>query len=71
MRQKHTLQKLYLQTNGINVYYKYCRISNQIGLFMQQSIKNLEKNVCDDVKSNHKKFWKYVNNKRKTNVSIL
>ena len=37
---------------------------------MRQSIKNLERNICNDVKNNPKNFWKYVNNKRKTNVSI-
>ena len=70
IRQKHRLWKLYLQTNDTNVYNKYRKISNQIRLFTRQSIKNLEKNLCDNVKNNHKNFWKYVNNKIKTNVSI-
>ena len=70
IRQKHRLWKLYLQTNNINVYNKYREISNQIRLFTRQSIKNLERNICDDVKNNSKNLWKYVNNKRKTNVII-
>ena len=54
-----------------NVYNKYRKISNKIRLFTRQSIKNLEKkNSCDNVKNNPKNFCKYVNNKRKANVSI-
>ena len=34
IHQKHRLWKLYLQTNNINVYKKYRKISNQIRLFM-------------------------------------
>ena len=64
MRQKHRLRKLYLQTNNINVYNKYREISNQIRLFTRQSIRNLERNICDDVKNNSNNFWKYVNNKK-------
>ena len=56
--QRHRLWKLYLQTNDTNVYNKYHKVSNQIHLFTQQSIKNLEKNIFDNVKNNLKKFWK-------------
>ena len=42
-RQKHSLWKLYFRTNNINVYNEYRKISNQMRLFTQQSIKNLEK----------------------------
>ena len=70
IRQKHRLWKLYLQTNNINVYNKYRKINNQIRPFAWQSIKNFERNICHDAKNNPKKFWKYVNNKRKTNASI-
>ena len=68
--QKHRLWKLYLQINNINVCKKYRKISNQICRFTRQSIKNFKRNICDDVKNNPKKFWKYVNHKIKTNVSI-
>ena len=68
--QKHRLWKLYLQINNINVCKKYRKISNQICRFTRQSIKNFKRNICDDVKNNPKKFWKYVNHKMKTNVSI-
>ena len=70
IRQEHRLWKLYLQTNSSNVYNKYRKISNQIHFFTRQSFKNLESNICDDVKNNPKKVWKYANNKRKTHVSI-
>lgn len=56
IRQKHRLWRLYLQTNVTNVYHKYRKDSDQIRLFMRQSIKNLEKNICDDIKSNPKKY---------------
>ena len=71
IRQKHRLWKLYLQTNNINVYNKYRKINNQITLSTRQSIKYVEKNICDDAENNPKRFWKYANNKRKINVSIL
>ena len=51
IRQKHRLWRLYLQTNVINVYHKYRKDSDQIRLFMRQSIKNLEANICDNVKA--------------------
>ena len=70
IRQKHRLWKSYLQTNNIHVYNKYHKISNQICPITRQSIKNLEKNIYDDVKNSSKIFWKHVNNKRKINVNI-
>ena len=36
----------------MNVYNNYHKTSNQIRLFTRQSIKNLEKNICADVKNN-------------------
>ena len=70
VRQNHRLWKSYVQTNNITAYKKYRKISNQIRPFTRLSIKNFEINICDDVKNNPKNFWKYVNNKRKANVSI-
>ena len=50
-------------TNIVKLVTKY--------VFLRDSpSKNLEKNIYDNVKNNPKNFWKYVNNKRKTNVSI-
>ena len=54
IRQKHRLWKFYLQSNDINVYSKYCKISNQTLFFMQQSITNLEKYICEDDKASLK-----------------
>ena len=43
IRRNHSLSTLYLQTSGINIYNKYCKISSQLRLRTQQSIKIFEK----------------------------
>ena len=65
MRKKHRLWQRYLQTRDGKIYLEYRRCSNQLRNITRKAVKNYEKELAKEVKKNPKRFWKYVNMKRK------
>ncbi|XP_076058263.1 uncharacterized protein LOC143035280 [Oratosquilla oratoria] len=52
------------------LYEEYRRINNQVRPETRSFVKNVEKTIAQNVKSNPKIFWKYVQSKTKASVSI-
>ena len=70
MLQKHRPWKLCLQANDTNVYTNIVKLVNKYVFLRDSPSKILKKIFVIMLKIILKNFWKYVNNKRKTNVSI-
>ena len=70
LRKKQRLWKQYLKTKDTKTYTDFSRTSNQLRHLTRKSLKEKERNISDQAKTNPKSFWKYVNQKRKFKVPI-
>ena len=70
LRKKQRLWKQYLKTKDTKTYTDFRRTSNQLRRLTRKSIKEKERNISDQAKTNRKCFWKYANRKRKYKVPI-
>ena len=64
-RQKQRLWKQYIKTNDTSTYVEFRKVSNQLRHLTRKSVRDLEQSISENTKNNPKKFWKYVNQKRK------
>ena len=69
-KRKYRLWKRYLETKDANVYQEYCRCRNQVRRITRKALKQQEKKVAKNAKSNSKLFWKFVNSKIKLRAAI-
>ena len=67
-KKKYRLWKRYLQTKDAKV--EYCRCRNQLRRLTRQAVKSKEKNIANQVKSNIKQLWRYINTKTKLRPTI-
>ena len=65
LRQKQRLWKQYIKTNDTSIYVKFRKVTNQLRHLTRKSVRDLERSISENTKNNPKKFWKYVNQKRK------
>ena len=70
VKKKHDAWKRYLETNSGEHYLEYTRARNQAKWATKKAKREFEKTLARNVKKNPKKFWGYVNSKRKTKVNI-
>ena len=70
IKKKYHAYKRYLITKEGKEYEDYIRIRNECTRAVKRAKKKHEKNIAKDTKENPTKFWKYVNEKCKTNVGI-
>ena len=70
LRQKQRLWKQYIKTNDTSTYVKFRKVSNQLRHLARKSVMDLEWSISENTKNNPKKFWKYVNQKRKFKFSV-
>ena len=68
LRKKQRLWKQYLKTKDNKTYTDFRRTSNQLRHLTRKSVKEKERNISDQAKTNPKRFWKYLNQKRKYKV---
>ena len=62
--------KRYLETDSGKAYQEYIHLRNKCNKNIKNAKKNFEKNIADECKKNPKKFWKYVQEKTKSNTGI-
>ena len=55
----------YIKSQDGQIYTEYRRCCNKLRSMTPKATKRLEKDIAKNSKSNPKKFWKYVNSKRK------
>ncbi|KAJ3595710.1 hypothetical protein NHX12_005013 [Muraenolepis orangiensis] len=70
LKKKHQLWKRYLNTKNGEIYIEYCRTRNQVRRITRKAIKDFERSIAKQSKSNSKKVWAYVHSKRKTRSGI-
>ena len=70
IKKKYHAYKRYLVTKQGKDYENYIRQRNKCTKEIKKAKKKHEKNIANDCKNNPKRFWKYVNEKCKTNVGI-
>ena len=70
IKKKYHAYKRYLVTKQGKEYEKYIRQRNECTKAIKKAKKKHEKNIAKDCKENPSKFWKYVNDKCKSNVGI-
>jgi hypothetical protein len=59
-----------METKSSARYEEYCSIRNKVKGLVRAAKYNMEKEIASDAKGNPKRFWKYVNSKRKTKSGI-
>lgn len=60
----------YMETRTEEKFKEYTRIRNQLKWEIRKSKRELERKIAEDIKEQPKKFWKYVNSKRKVKTGI-
>jgi hypothetical protein len=70
IRRKKRLWKQYLETGNQTIYHDYCRTKNQVWQLTRKNMRELEKNIAKEAKTNPKKFWAYANKKTKYRETI-
>ena len=69
-RKKYYLYKKYKKSKSNYDYQKYINSRNEVKKLIRKSVRDYEKNLCNDSKKNVKKFWKYINSKLKRTTGI-
>jgi len=67
---KHRLWTRYMETRDDFVYKKYKSARNAVSREIRKITRNEQHEVALQCKLNPKKFWSYINSKRKTKTSI-
>ena len=70
IKKKYHAYKRYLVTKQGKEYEQYIRKKIECTKEIKKAKKKHERNIAKDCKENPNKFWKYVNEKCKTNVGI-
>ena len=70
IKRKSRLWERHCQTNDGQVYLEYRKVSNQVRSITKKAQKVLEKNGAKQAKTNHKKFWQFINNKTRARPNI-
>ena len=70
IKKKFNLYKRFLTTKCGQDYQKYVEARNECKRVIKKAKKNHEKKIAENSKSNPKMFWRYVQDKLKSNVGI-
>ena len=70
IKKKYKLYKRFLSTNAGRDYQKYIETRNECKREVKKSKRQHEKKIVNNIKSNPKQFWKYVQNKLKSTSGI-
>ena len=70
IKKKYNLYKRFLNTKSGQDYQRYIEARNECKRVVKRAKKNHEKKVAENSKSNPKMFWRYVQDKMKSNVGI-
>ena len=70
IKKKQKAYKRFIHRRKRYSYQYYLRIRNRCNRIIKKAKKNFEKKIARDCKTNPKQFWKYVQEKTKTNSGI-
>lgn len=70
IKRKNRLWHRYVETKEFQKYKEFTKLRNQIRNDTRRSRKATEKEIANDIKSNPKAFWSYVNSKTKSKSGI-
>ena len=70
IRNKRTAWKKYITKQSQEARNEYSKARNKVRNETRKFIKKHEREIAKGAKSNPKKFWSYINSKRKTPVGI-
>ena len=70
IKKKQRLWTRYLKERDKQTYIDYCKIRNRVRSLTRKQVKNHERGIALQAKSNPKLFWKYVRSKTKTRERI-
>ena len=70
VKKKHKAWQRYMTTQDGQDYQTYARARNQAKNEVRKALKDYEKSIASEIKTNPKKFWSYVNSKLKTKSEI-
>jgi hypothetical protein len=70
LKKKHSAYKRYLETREGEEYQQYARTRNQAKWACRAAVRDFEKNIAREAKTNPKAFFNYTNSKMKTASSV-
>jgi len=70
VKRKYKLFKRFLETDSSKDYKQYIEARNSTCKMIKKAKKCHEQNIASQAKANPKKFWKYVNSKRKCRENV-
>ena len=70
IKKKHRAWQRYYETKEISKYKEYVKNRNKVKKITRQAKKRLEDQICEEVKTNPKAFWSYVNSGSKCHDTI-
>jgi hypothetical protein len=70
VKKKYNLYKKFVQSKQGKDYQNYKLLRNKCNKLIKKARKNHEKNIADGCKSSPKQFWKYVQERTKSNTGV-
>ena len=70
VKKKYNLYKKFLKTKKGEDYEKYKSTRNKCGHIIKKARKNFERIIAENCKKSPKKFWKYVQERSKSNIGV-
>ena len=70
IKRKNRMWTRYMESRSPNRYREYCKARNKVRSLVRKERCEKEKKIAETAKVNPKKFWSYVNSKRKCKTGI-
>ena len=70
LKKKHNAYKRWIITKNGNDYIRYRRHCNKVKTTIRNRIKEIERNIAVNIKTNNKHYWRYANSKLKTKSRV-
>ena len=71
IKKKHRNWQRYMETKDKNKYAKFARARNKVKAISKGAQKELERNICGNLKDNLKRFWGYLKSRTRVKEMIL
>ena len=69
-KKKHRAWQRYMETGSTEKYKEFTRHRNKVRKMTRKLERDLEKSICQDAKSNPKRFWNFIKGKLKTTSGV-
>ena len=70
IKNKHRSWRKFMRNKQKETYLQYCKSRNRVRKITRNAQKSFERDIAKSIKSNPKKFWRYVKSKSKVKSKV-